>query len=305
MSDILRVNIDSYNTDTSGATTPVLLSASFSEDILDENAGEYQVTLEKAEFPISNMDLFLNNKKDLYISFEESGLVQTFYIKGSYKTIQDLIDAVNKIMTSEYSVTPIGPGTPSTDYGSFTYDPETELITYEGDLTDPNHPITTHGIKVYFSRRLKFFLDFIPELYGNPWPVDTGPYPLRLEDYKEMIYTQRRSSVSRIYQMKSIRIFSPSLNQRSYFVMDYDKKTLVKTTLLTEIVINSAMFNADNVNVLYIPSVFRYSDIESSGLSIRNLMIYAMVHYSTGEDVNLMSSGGDYVSLTLCFSKKD
>ena len=293
--DNLRLNIDSFHK-AGEPEKPLFLASNFSEDFLGTDSNLYRVTVEKAEFPIANMDIFLNTKEDLWITFEDGRKSdrEVKVIKGGFKNIQQFIDAINSVLDNYES---------GVSYGKFTFDSDSLLISYEADFSGPEHPINVHDVKIYFSQRLRYFLDFMSGgFYSNP--NSKGESRLGLKQEADFKSVQEISTAARMYEFKAIRIFSPSLNLAPYFLYDHESKTLVRTTMLTEIVLNSAMYSSGNTNILYIPSVFRYSDIQSGGLSIRNITFYALVHYATGEDVNLITKPSDYTSITLAFSLK-
>ena len=117
--DNLRINIDSFHK-AGEPENPLFLASNFSEDFLGTDSNRYQVTVEKAEFPIANMDIFLNTKDDLWITFEDGRKSdrEVKVIKGGFKNIQQFIDAVNLVLDSYET---------DFNYGKFTFDTETEL----------------------------------------------------------------------------------------------------------------------------------------------------------------------------------
>lgn len=279
-----------------------------SETILS-NPQDYDVTIEKAEIPISQIPLdilehplriIIDYPKDLPAHATLQPGENYFEISGAYYSIHEFLEKVNVIM--------------STVGGSFGFkqlDNRQSRILYKfGDASD--RASLAQGIEIYFERGIKELLEGFETLYSEMPPGYLGEtatfFKLDWVGYLGsnpgvVLTEQPRYLLSRFFGFKSVRIFS-NLPTIPYYIFDQVTSKVAKTNMLSEIVLNSDDYSEGLLNTLYIPAAFRYTQMTGS-LELSTFRIWFYIHYRNGKDHRLKIAPNEYLSLTLAFLKRE
>ncbi len=291
----------------SGATEPADVENQSSETILS-NPQDYDVTIEKAEIPISQIPLdILENPLRIIIDNPTAShpTLQPgenyFEISGEYHSIPEFLDKVNAILTL------VSGGS----YGFKQLDNRQSRILYKfGETAD--RAALASGVEVYFEHGLKDLLEGFPTLYeqmpfgylGEAATFFKLDWTRYLGSTSGVVLTEQpRYLLSRFFGFKSVRIFT-NMPVVPYYIFDQVTSKVAKTNMLSEIVLNSDDYSEGLLNTLYIPTAFRYTQMTGSQ-ELSTFRIWFDIHYRNGKNHRLQIAPNEYLSLTLAFLKRD
>jgi hypothetical protein len=307
-----RLNVDGMNKTSEVKSADI---TNHTSDIILRYPQDYDITVEKAEIPISQVPMDVIEKpyriiidypKDLPPHPTLQPGENYFEVGGSYFTISEFLGKVNAIINNN-----IGPSITGGSFGFKKLDGRNSRILYKfGDASD--RAALAIGVEIYFERGIRELLDGFPTLYEE---MPFG-YLGETEKFFKLNWNQYLGSetgvvlseqpyymLTRFYGFKSVRIYS-NMPTLPYKVFDQDTNTLRNTNMLTEIVLNSDDYPDGYGTTLYIPNVYRQTEMTGTqALSSFNLWFY--IHYRNGVDVRLNMAPNEYLSVTLYFTRYD
>lgn len=305
-----RLNVDGMNK--TSMVKPADIT-NYSNATIISYPKDYDVTVEKAEIPISQVPMDVIEKPYRIIIDYPKNLPphptlqpgeNYFEVGGSYYTIPEFLGKVNEIINHN-----IGPTVTGGSFGFKQQEGRDSRILYKfGDAGD--RAALSVGVEIYFERGIRELLDGFPTLYeempfgylGETEKFFKLNWPQYLGSETGVVLTEQPYyMLTRFYGFKAVRIFS-NMPTQPYKIFDQDNNTLRDTNMLTEIVLNSDDYPNGYGTTLYLPNVFRQTEMTGTqALASFNLWFY--IHYRNGMDVRLNMAPNEYISLTLYFER--
>jgi hypothetical protein len=172
LSRIQRLNIDSTSLESDNQN--VSLAVSLQTPIV-KVPQEYNVVLEKAEIPISNIPLnVIDQPYYIMIDYPPSApahpilqpKLNVFTIQGAYFSIADFIAKINKIIDGDLL--------PTVSCGTFSHNSEDHRLEYKfGSATQRS--TMALGVEMWFDSRLIYLLDGISNLFSPTNDTSLSP----------------------------------------------------------------------------------------------------------------------------------
>lgn len=291
-----RVSIDNYN-DTNNPRH--LIMKTISRTPIISNTIDYTVTIEKMEIPINNEFAPINATRIpfKFAIFNEDKFhatipygIQYYQINGPIYSVEGFLKDLNDIVLKVYGL------------GQFILRAD-KYITFVYNKADKPK---FENFKIYFENKMRKLFTFSYDLEDRIIAPDSTEYFfLKLvTDFSSgetgsQVLVQDKFTFPKFYTLKSIRIYS-DLPTIPFKICDMTRKELVDSNLLAEVIFNS-MENYDLENLIYVPTVIRFSSMLNVPV-INTLEISFNFKYSDGQEYSIFLDSLEYASATLCFT---
>lgn len=292
--NIIRLNVD--NSNTSNSETPLEFNLINTIPFVD-NSSDYEVYIEKCEIPIAKSLPIYKGRTPLKLVLEATDkdnkpavfgtdLFLYYDLGTSFSSVKQLMETINAKIYDQLEEA----------YRWCYFSVQESRITFHV----VNHAVSSK-VKIWLDSSLEGLLEDLP-VEGIEY-IQGGEY-IELVTYKpeNMDYVQGESKAKNFVNLKTFRLYS-SLPTESYWLYDQVAGTMVQSNLLGEVIFNSKEM-VDNVNLLYIPNVFRYSSMTDAG-SIQKFSLKIYAYYFSGLEEPCTLDKNSYTSITLVFERKE
>ena len=293
--NIIRLNVD--NSNQSNSEKPLEFSLVNTASFVD-NSIDYEVYIEKCEIPISkNLPIYKSrtplklvieatDKDDAPSIFPYGELFLEYNLGSSFKNVRELVSVINDKIYNQI------------DSGH-------QWCYFSVDNSKLSFNVTNAAVsskmKIWLDSSLEGLLENLPcggyeYIQGHEYLEMISPKPV------DQVYSQDESMAKNFVNLKAFRLYS-TLPTEAYWLYDQVLGTMVQSNLLGEVIFNSKEM-VDNVNLLYIPNVFRYSSMTDAG-SITKFSLKVNAYYFSGLEEPCTLDKNSYASITLVFERKE
>lgn len=289
--DIIPVTIDFNNNSTT--QTQMKLEVR-NEMTLVGNPGLYNIVMDKCTLPLMNIPILNGetfnfviealDKNDYPPSMEGATLkkfpmtITTYSVEEFYQQINEHLDSI----LGNYN------------YARFTYDPQTELLTYHETYSKKAL------IKIYISGSLRDIIQLATPIADRVFMYDENYYHLNGNKVTDFDYVQNKSTMDLVHTLQKIKIYT-DLPLEEHYQYNMQTKALVVGHLLTDIDYNTQSMIGIKA-IKYQPTVLREYSLKDS-VPINNFRLFFSAYYANGEEIYLQMLPRSYASVNLRFIK--